>query len=237
MVIVSIDRGANTATVGASGGRGEGYPGSPIFDTLGVPGGRTGYRDTMPTEQSEEILGVLKRSAAALRDTGVEFALGGALAAWARGGPPSEHDVDFVIREADAEAALAALRKDGMCTWVPPEGWLVKASCDGVLVDLIYSPMNVVVDDEFFARCDLLSVAAVPMLVMSLDDLLVSKLLSLNEHHLDFGPPLEWARSLREQIDWPAVGDRTMHTPFARAFFHLLVELDVLDGCSELVVR
>jgi Nucleotidyl transferase of unknown function (DUF2204) len=191
----------------------------------------------MPTEQSEEILVVLKRSAAALREAGVDFALGGALAAWARGGPPTEHDVDLVVREADADVALAALRKEGMCTEVPPEGWLVKARCDGVLVDLIFAPMNVTVDDEFFARCDLLSVAAVTMLVMPLDDLLVSKLLSLNEHHLDFGPPLEWARSLREQINWPAVGDRTMHTPFGRAFFHLLVELGVLDGCSELVVR
>jgi hypothetical protein len=191
----------------------------------------------MPTEQSEDILAVLKRSAAALRDAGIEFALGGALAAWARGGPPTEHDVDFVIREADAEAALGALRKAGMCTDVPPEGWLVKAWCDGVLVDLIFAPMSVTVDDAFFARCDHGSVAAVSMLVMPLDDLLVSKLLSLNEHHLDFGPPLEWARALREQIDWQSVGDRTMHTPFARAFFHLLVELDVLDGSSELVVR
>jgi hypothetical protein len=191
----------------------------------------------MPTEQSQEILDVLKRSAAQLRDEGIEFALGGALAAWARGGPPTEHDVDLVIRETDVEPAMAALRKDGMRTEVPPEGWLVKGWCDGVLVDLIFAPMDVTVDDAFFARCDLLSVAAVPMLVMPLDDLLVSKLLSLNEHHLDFGPPLEWARSLREQFDWPSVGDRTMHTPFARAFFHLLVELDVLDGSSELVVR
>jgi Nucleotidyl transferase of unknown function (DUF2204) len=191
----------------------------------------------MPTEQSEEILVALKRSAAALRDEGVDFALGGALAAWARGGPPTEHDVDFVVRETDIEAALAALRKDGMCTEVPPEGWLVKAWCDTVLVDLIFAPMNITVDDEFFARCDPMSVAAVTMLVMPIDDLIVSKLLSLNEHHLDFGPPLEWARSLREQIDWPSVGERTMHTPFARSFFHLLVELDILDGCSELVVR
>jgi hypothetical protein len=191
----------------------------------------------MPTAQSEDILAVLKHSAAVLRDAGIEFALGGALAAWTRGGPPTEHDVDFVIREADAETALAALRKDGMRTEVPPEGWLVKAWCDGVLVDLIFAPMDVTVDDAFFARCDRASVAAVSMRVMPLDDLLVSKLLSLNEHHLDFGPPLEWARALREQIDWRSVGERTMHTPFARAFFHLLVELDVLDGSSELVVR
>jgi Nucleotidyl transferase of unknown function (DUF2204) len=202
-----------------------------------VADGPTGYCETVPTEQSQEILAVMKRSAALLRDAEVQFALAGALAAWARGGPPTEHDVDFVVREDDVDDALAALRKDGMRTEVPPEGWLVKAWCDDVLVDLIFAPMDVVVDDEFFARCDELSVAAVPMRVIPLDDLLVSKLLSLNEHHLDYGPPLEWARSLREQIDWPSVGERTMHTPFARTFFHLLVELDVLNGSSELIVR
>ena len=60
-----------------------------------MPPDAIGYGTTMPTEQSEEILAVLKQSAAALRNEGVEFALGGALAAWARGGPPTEHDVDL----------------------------------------------------------------------------------------------------------------------------------------------
>ena len=32
-----------------------------------------------------------------------------------------------MIREADAEAALALLRDEGLRVEVPPEGWLVKA--------------------------------------------------------------------------------------------------------------
>ena len=106
-----------------------------------------------------------------------------------------------------------------------------------ILIDLIYSPRGVAVDTMFLEQCEVMNVAAVDMRVISLDDLLVSKLLVLNEHHLDFGPPLEWARSLREQICWPEVGHRTNKSPFARAFFHLLVELNVLEGQSELVVR
>ena len=192
-----------------------------------------GYRVGVPSEQSDEILVALKHGAAALRGAELDFALGGGLAAWARGGPPTEHDVDFVIRACDTEPALAALRKEGMQTESPPEGWLVKAWSDGVLIDLIFDPLEIEVDDAFFARCDRMSVAAVGMPVMAIDDVLVGKLLALSEHNLEFGPPLEWARSLREQIDWSEVGRRTRHSPFARTFFHLLTELDVVPGCAE----
>ena len=51
----------------------------------------------------------MKRAAAALRDAEVPHLLGGGLAAWARGGPPTEHDVDFFVRAEDAERALEAL--------------------------------------------------------------------------------------------------------------------------------
>ena len=37
--------------------------------------------------------------------------LGGGLSAWARGGPKSEHDVDFLVRPDDADAALAAFER------------------------------------------------------------------------------------------------------------------------------
>jgi hypothetical protein len=186
----------------------------------------------MPTEQNAEILQALKESAAALRDNEIEFALAGGLACWARGGPATEHDVDLVIREDDVERALLALRKAGMRTDIPPEGWLAKAWHEGTLVDLIHSPMDVDINDEFFARCDTLSVAAVMMPVMQLDDVLVSKLLALSEHNLDFAPPLEWARALREQISWSAVETRTRRSPFARTFFHLLEQLGVLETAT-----
>ena len=42
----------------------------------------------------------------ALRESGVDHMLGGVLAIWARGGPPTDHDVDFLLREEDADRAL-----------------------------------------------------------------------------------------------------------------------------------
>ena len=57
----------------------------------------------MPALQSRELLDALKVTAAALREAKIPFALAGSLAALGAGGPATEHDVDLVIREADAE--------------------------------------------------------------------------------------------------------------------------------------
>jgi predicted nucleotidyltransferase len=164
-----------------------------------------------------------------LRDAGVPFALGGGLAAWARGGPPTEKDIDLLIRAEDCQRAQQALADAGLRTEVPPEGWLVKAYDGDILIDLIHQPCGIVVDDELLERCDELSVHAVTMRVMRINDLLVSKLLSLTEHNLDYGPPLEVARAVREQVDWDLLWERTRHSPFARAFFALVVELGICD--------
>jgi hypothetical protein len=179
----------------------------------------------MTTLQSDELLHALKRAAAALRDAGIQFAVGGGIAAWARGGPPTEHDIDLLIREGDVNRALDACAAAGMRTEVPPEGWLVKAWDREILVDLIFRPTGLVVDDGLFDRCDMLNVHAVRMLVLPVDDILATKLLALTEHNLDYGPVLEYARSLREQVDWAALRRRTDGSPFARAFFTLVEEL------------
>ena len=183
----------------------------------------------MAATQSAEILDVLKRVAQILREADIEFALGGGLSAWVHGGPPTENDVDMLIREQDVDRALAVLAASGLETARPPEGWLVKAWVDGVLVDLMYEPSGLVVDDEFLARCEVENVSAVRMRVMPVNDLVVGKLLALTEHHLDYAPILEHARALREQIDWSDVERRTQHSPFARAFLYMLTELGIRE--------
>ena len=190
---------------------------------------RSGYPITMPSEQSPDLLDSLKVAAAALRDAEIPFALAGGLAVWAHGGPPTEHDIDLMIRPEDASRALTTLGDAGLEVESPPEGWLVKAWHGDVLLDLIFDPKGIDVDDRFLGHCQNVNVAAVDMLVIPLDDLLVSKLLALTEHNLDFAPPLEWARAIREQVDWPAVAARTAASPFARTFLTMLAELGVID--------
>jgi hypothetical protein len=173
-----------------------------------------------------DLLGAMKDAAAALRDGDVPFMLAGGIASWARGGPPTEHDVDFMIKPDDVDRAAAVLEHAGFRIERPPEEWLVKAyDPKGCMVDLIFRPVNTAVDDEMLARGDEIEVQAVTMRVMSADDLLATKLLALSEHNCSYESVLEVGRALREQIDWARVRDRTSSFPFAKAYFVLAEEL------------
>jgi hypothetical protein len=185
-----------------------------------------------PSENFPELIESMKSAAAALRDAEVPYMLGGGLAAWARGGPPTEHDVDFFVRPADAERALEALVAAGMKPERPPEGWLLKAWDGGTRVDRIFSPAGGTVDDGYFERAEEMEVAAQRLPVASLGDVLTTKLLALNEQDPDLSSVLEMARSLREQIDWDFVRAQTTQSPFARAFFTLVEELGVVEPAA-----
>jgi hypothetical protein len=190
----------------------------------------------MPYSQPDnfpELIEAMKAAAAALRDAEIPHLLGGGLAGWARGGPPTEHDVDFFVREEDAERALDVLVEAGMRPERPPEGWLVKAWCGEILIDLIFRPSGGPIADEHFDRAEQIDVMAQPLAVASLDDVITTKLLSLTEQEPDFTSVLELARSLREQIDWEFVRERTAPSPFARAFFTLIEELGIVEPVVE----
>ena len=177
----------------------------------------------------KDLLETLKRAAALLHEAGVPFVLGGGVAIWARGGPESEHDLDLFVKPADAERALDALAAGGFRPEKPPEQWLYKAWDGDVLVDLIFEPSGVTIDDEFVERAPETEVQAVQMRVLRPEDVLVTKLLAMREHELDYESALEIARAVREQIDWNEVRERTDGSPYAKAFFTLVDELDVSD--------
>ena len=178
----------------------------------------------------EELIEGMKKAASALQGAGVPFVLAGGLAAWARGGPESEHDVDFLVKPDDAERALQALADAGMKTERPPEGWLYKAYSGEAMIDLIFDPSGGPVTDEILERGDELEVMAMPLRVASLEDVMVTKLLGVNEQEPEYGSVLEVARALREQIDWADVRARTKDSPFAKAFFTLVEELGVVPS-------
>jgi Uncharacterised nucleotidyltransferase len=177
-----------------------------------------------------EIEHALKRAAAALNQAGVPFLLGGSLASWARGGPQTRHDLDLMLKPEDAERALEALKDAGMRPERPPEEWLLKAWDGDTLVDLIYCPKGLPMDDDVIARGEVLSVLGMEIRVMALEDVMATKLMALTEHSLRYEGLLQIARALREQIDWHAVRSRTESSPFARAFFVLLEGLDILSA-------
>jgi hypothetical protein len=172
----------------------------------------------------------LKRSIAALERQEIPYVLGGGLGCWARGGPPSSNDIDLMLKPEDAERAQEALAEAGMRPETPPEQWLRKAWDGDILIDLIYEPSGMRVDDEVIARGEVMSVEAMEIRVMDLDDILTTKLLAIDEHCADYRDLILITRSLREQIDWAQLRERTAASPFANAFFTLAEGLEITPG-------
>ncbi|NEA21739.1 nucleotidyltransferase [Actinomadura bangladeshensis] len=181
---------------------------------------------------AEGLLNALKRAAAALRDAGIGYALAGGFAAYAHGAAVSTHDVDFVVRERDVQAALDALLSAGMTHLESPENWLEKAYDGEHVIDLIHTPSGRPVDGELLGRAEEMAVGAVLMPVLPATDLVVMRLLAFTETACDFSGFLHVGRALREQVDWRRVAAETARSPYAYAFLTLLVRLDVIEACA-----
>jgi hypothetical protein len=181
----------------------------------------------VPDHPFDDIEATLKKCVAAFREANVPALLAGSLAVWARGGPETRHDLDFVVKPGDAERALQALEDAGLEAERPPEAWLFKAWDGEVLVDVIFEPRGLVVDDDLMARAEEREVMAIGIRLMALEDVLVSKLMSLDEHSADYSQLLLMGRALREQINFDDLRARTSASPFAKAFFTLAEELGI----------
>ena len=167
----------------------------------------------------------LRRTAVALLDAQIPFALVGGYAAWARGAPEPSHDADFAVAEQDVDAARAALAAAGLDVQQPAENWLFKAYHHGQLIDVIFRMVGEPVTHEQLAHADQLEVLAVRMPVLPATDIISAKMRVLGEHYCDFTWLLPMARALREQIDWDRVRAEIEGQPYARAFLFLADEL------------
>jgi predicted nucleotidyltransferase len=180
----------------------------------------------------EAIEASLRKAVEALRHHRVPFLLGGSMAVWARGGPESCNDLDLLVRPDDASAALEALEQAGMRGERPPEGWLFKAWDDEVLVDLIFEPKGLPVE-EAFDRAEPVSVFGLELQSMSLEDVVITKLRALHDHYLDYDPLLQMTRAVRERVDWDRVRAQTSDSPYAGAFFTLVEGLGLIARARE----
>ena len=133
-----------------------------------------------------------------------------------------------MVRPEDVERAVAALEAAGMRFEDPPEEWLVKVWDGEILIDLIHHPKGTRVDDDLIERGEVMSVLGMEMRVMALEDVLVTKLMALDEHALRYESLLAISRALRERIDWDDVRSRTQESTWARAFFVMLEGLGIL---------
>ncbi|HST39917.1 MAG TPA: nucleotidyltransferase [Conexibacter sp.] len=175
----------------------------------------------------DAIVEALRAAVPVLHEAEIPFLLGGSMAVWAYGGPEPVNDLDLMFRPQDAERAQQALARAGFRTGDPPEEWLLKAWHDDVLVDLIFAPRGVPIDDDTLARGNERSLSAIRLRVMALEDVLTSKLLALDEHQLDMSYLLQLVRAVREQVDWDELRRRTEQSPYAAAFLLLAERLGI----------
>ena len=99
----------------------------------------------------------------------------------------------------------------------------------GQPVDLIFRLSGRPVTEQTLADVEQLEVGSVQMPVLGATDLVATKLMTYREHYCDFATSLPMVRALREQVDWPAVRDRTASSPYAEAFLLLADRLGLTD--------
>jgi hypothetical protein len=184
-----------------------------------------------PSER-DEIRDLLKRTAVALKQGDVPFALCGGYAAWVRGAPEPDHDADFLVSAAEAERAAKVLADAGLQVQEPPEDWLIKVVSGGSFVDVLWRTCGRPVESDLIDRSETLPVLSVLMPVLTATDVVVTKLMALDEHYCDFARLLPVARALREQVDWATVRREVAGNDFAVVFLQLLDRLSVTDGVS-----
>jgi hypothetical protein len=176
----------------------------------------------------DEIRDLLKRTAVALKEGGVPFALCGGYAAWVRGAPEPDHDADFLVPAAEAERTVKVLHDAGLQVEAPAEDWLTKVVQGNSFVDVLWRTCGHPVEDDLIERAEDRPVLSVHMPVLAATDILVTKLMALEEHYCDFSRLLPVARALREQVDWDTVRREVADNAFAVVFLDLLGRLGVV---------
>lgn len=179
-------------------------------------------------ELRENLRDLLKRTAVALKESGVPFALCGGYAAYVRGAPEPDHDADFLVPAAEAERAAKVLADAGLQVVDPAEDWLLKVVRDEAFVDVLWRTCGAPVETDLIDRADELPVLSVHMPVLAATDIVVTKLMALDEHYCDFTKMLPVARALREQVDWEHVARAVDSNDFAVVFLQLLGRLGVV---------
>jgi hypothetical protein len=184
-----------------------------------------------PSER-DEIRDLLKRTAVALKQEGVPFALCGGYAAWVRGAPEPDHDADFLVPEADAERAAKALADAGLDVQPPAEDWLTKVVGEHAFVDVLWRTCGHPVETDLIERAEVLPVLSVQMPVLAATDIVVTKLMALEEHYCDFGRLIPVARAMREQVDWEVVRRDVAENDFAAVFLILLERMGIIEAAD-----
>ena len=108
----------------------------------------------------------------------------------------------------------------------------MKVVSGGSFVDVLWRTCGHPVEADLIDRAEVLPVLSVHMPVLAATDIVVTKLMALDEHYCDFARMLPVARALREQVDWTAVRREVAGNDFAVVFLELLDRLGVVGAVT-----
>ena len=120
---------------------------------------------------------VLEDAISAVSNADVQYVMMGGISASAHGGTRyTTHDIDFFVKQHDADAALTALAGAGFDVEKTFPQWLYKGFKKNVMVDVIFkSSGEVMLDDEMLERSTLADFNGRPVRVLAREDLFVIK--------------------------------------------------------------
>jgi predicted nucleotidyltransferase len=162
-----------------------------------------------PTTQAEDaVTRVLADAVAALDGAELPYLLIGGLASAVHGRPRTSSDIDVLVRQSDAKAALDALAAAGFTTEETNPQWIYKASKEDVQVDLIFwLKGDIYLDDEMLERSTEREVDGVRVRVIPPEDLIVVKAVIHDEQ-----TPRHWGDALGviadADLDWDYLARR-----------------------------
>jgi hypothetical protein len=146
-----------------------------------------------------------------LQEAGIPFMVGGAFAfGHYTGIIRHTKDFDIVLREADAERALAALARAGYQTDLTFPHWLGKAYEGEYFVDLIYSSGNGTarVDDAWFEHALPCEMLGVPVQLCPAEEVIWSKAFVQERERYDGADVAHMLRARADCLDWRRLIDR-----------------------------
>ena len=157
------------------------------------------------------VVDVLRETRSALEAAHIDHVFIGGLPLSIYGRPKPIQDLDLMVKHEDVAGAMQALEGAGFDTKDAPEEWLVKASKEGVLVDVITrSEGDLFLDEEILERSVHREFKGVPVRLVSSEDLLVMKAVAHEEDTAHY-----WHDAMTlivgVDLDWRYVVRRARH--------------------------
>lgn len=143
-----------------------------------------------------------------LNGTGIPYLVGGALAVYLHTGAWRDtKDLDVFLQARDLKTAMDAFAREGYETRIHAPHWLAKITEGPFLLDLIFGFWNgrMKIDEAWMARRRASEFAGIAVPLISLDDLIASKVYVASRDRFDGADISHLIRWTEEKIDWDRI--------------------------------